>query len=72
MINVWCVRADGGLFADHFMQGGYAGIGWEKVARNLSEISSKEELVDLLVEHWNDIPEDFRDQLGLRPGLVRA
>lgn len=30
------------------------------------------QLVDLLVEHWGDIPEDFRELLGLRPGLVRA
>lgn len=29
-------------------------------------------LVDLMVEHWNDIPEDFRDRLGRRPGLVPA
>jgi restriction system protein len=28
------------------------------------------QLVDLLVEHWMDLPEDFRNQLGLRPGLV--
>jgi restriction system protein len=30
------------------------------------------QLVDLLVEHWNDIPQEFRERLGLRPGLVRA
>lgn len=30
------------------------------------------QLVDLLVEHWGDIPADFRERLGLRPGLVRA
>lgn len=29
------------------------------------------QLVDLLVEHWDDIPKEFRDRLGLRPGLVR-
>lgn len=29
------------------------------------------QLVDLLVEHWNDIPKEFQDRLGLRPGLVR-
>ncbi len=28
------------------------------------------QLVDLLVEHWNDIPVEVRAQLGLRPGLV--
>ena len=30
------------------------------------------QLVDLLIEHWNDIPPEFRDRLGLKPGLVRA
>jgi restriction system protein len=29
------------------------------------------QLVDLLVEHWNDIPLEFRERLGLKPGLVR-
>jgi predicted Mrr-cat superfamily restriction endonuclease len=31
-----------------------------------------ERLVDLLVEHWEDLPIEFRDRLGLRIGLVRA
>ena len=30
------------------------------------------QLVDLLVEHWDDIPEEFREKLGLKPGLVRV
>ncbi len=30
------------------------------------------QLVDLLVEHWNDIPPEFQERLGLKPGLVRA
>jgi len=30
------------------------------------------QLVDLLVEHWDDIPQEFRERLGLRPGLVRV
>lgn len=28
------------------------------------------QLVDLLVEHWRDIPKDFQSKLGLRIGLV--
>jgi len=28
------------------------------------------QLVDLLVEHWTDIPTDFQERLGLKPGLV--
>ncbi|MDO9003398.1 MAG: restriction endonuclease [Aquabacterium sp.] len=30
------------------------------------------QLVDLLIEHWPDIPTEFRDRLGLKPGLVRT
>jgi restriction system protein len=30
------------------------------------------QLVDLLVEHWEDIPEDFKNKLGLKHGLVRS
>lgn len=29
------------------------------------------QLVDLLIEHWDDIPEEFQDRLGLKRGLVR-
>lgn len=29
-----------------------------------------EQLVDILAEHWNDIPEDFRNKLSLKVGLV--
>lgn len=30
------------------------------------------QLVDLLIEHWSDIPPEFRERLGLKPGLVLA
>jgi restriction system protein len=30
------------------------------------------QLVDLLIKHWSDIPQDFKDKLGLKPGLVKA
>lgn len=33
---------------------------------------SGNQLVDLLVEHWNDIPGEFKERLGLKPGLVLA
>jgi restriction system protein len=29
------------------------------------------QLVDLLIEHWDDIPPEFRERLGLKPGLVK-
>ena len=30
------------------------------------------QLVDLLIEHWAEIPAEFQERLGLRPGLVRV
>ena len=30
------------------------------------------QLVDLLIERWSDIPPEFRERLGLKPGLVRT
>jgi restriction system protein len=30
------------------------------------------QLVDLLIKHWPDIPQEFKDKLGLKPGLVKA
>ena len=30
------------------------------------------QLVDLLIEHWSDIPPEFRERLRLKPGLVRT
>jgi predicted Mrr-cat superfamily restriction endonuclease len=30
------------------------------------------QLVDLLAEHWDDIPPEFQERLGLKKGLVRA
>ena len=30
------------------------------------------QLVDLLIEHWDDIPPEFQERLGLKPGLVRT
>lgn len=29
------------------------------------------QLVDLLIEHWGNIPPEFQERLGLKPGLVR-
>ncbi len=43
MTNVWCVRADVGTFADEFVNGGYAGIGWLR-NKNLSRVAGKDEI----------------------------
>jgi restriction system protein len=48
--------------ADVALQAGFPRIG----------LVNGRQLVDLLVEHWGDIPPEFRERLGLKPGLVRA
>ncbi len=29
MSNVWCIRAEYGTYANHFVKGGFIGIGYE-------------------------------------------
>jgi len=114
MSNVWCVRAEYGTYTQHFVTGGYAGIGWMpdvdlslvakrddlyplyrqahpedtsnivigqqvgQIARFLLEIRPGDYVItpstdtDLLVENWEDIPEDFQLRVGLKRGLVLA
>ena len=54
MTNVWCVRAEGGLFAEQFVKGGYVAIGWIGNT-DLSQIETKEELYPL---YQREHPED--------------
>lgn len=44
MTNVWCVRANAGEYAEHFLRGGYAAIGWEEVAQDLGAVKARDEL----------------------------
>lgn len=46
MTGVWCIRADAGKFAKAFLDGGYAAIGWERIA-DLSSVTSRDELYPL-------------------------
>lgn len=50
--RVWCVRADGCKYTEHFIKGGFAGIGWSEIAQDLSTVSSKEE-ISALVKSFN-------------------
>src|SRR5262245_57551698 len=43
MPNAYCVRADYGTFTQHFLEGGYAAIGWNKTG-DLSNIKNRDEL----------------------------
>lgn len=50
-----------GAAADVALEAGFPRIG----------LINGRQLVDLLIEHWSDIPPEFRERLGLKPGLVR-
>jgi restriction system protein len=51
-----------GAAADVALEAGFPRIG----------LINGRQLVDLLIEHWTDIPPEFRERLGLKPGLVRV
>jgi predicted Mrr-cat superfamily restriction endonuclease len=55
MTNVWCVRANGGQFAEHFLRGGYAGIGWGEIATDLGGIRSRDDLYPVVREAYPDL-----------------
>lgn len=50
-----------GKAADVALEAGFPRIG----------LINGRQLVDLLIEHWDDIPKEFQERLGLKPGLVR-
>jgi restriction system protein len=51
-------------------QGAAAEVALESGFPRIGLINGRQ-LVDLLIEHWTDIPPEFRERLGLKPGLVR-
>ena len=65
------VGGQGAFITTADYQPGAADIATEPGFPRIGLINGRQ-LVDLLVEHWSDIPEDFQIRLGLRPGLVLA
>lgn len=55
MSNVWCVRANAGEFAEHFLRGGYVGIGWREIAQDLSHVRLREELYLIVRSAYPDV-----------------
>jgi restriction system protein len=55
MTNIWCVRADGGTYTEHFLRGGYAGIGWREIAQDLSAIRTRDELYPIVRAAYPDV-----------------
>jgi len=52
-------------------QGAAADVALESGFPRIGLINGRQ-LVDLLIKHWADIPPEFRERLGLKPGLVRV
>jgi predicted Mrr-cat superfamily restriction endonuclease len=46
--NVWCVRANSGEYAEHFLRGGYVAIGWAEIAQDLSAVTARDELYSIM------------------------
>lgn len=55
MTNVWCVRANGGMYAEHFVRGGYAAIGWREIMQDLGHVRTREELYDIFRRSYPDV-----------------
>lgn len=52
MSELYCIRADGGTFTEHFLRGGYVGIGWMDLNSDLSGITSRDELYPLVKQAY--------------------
>jgi len=55
MSNVWCVRANSGEYAGHFIRGGYVGIGWREISQDLGSVSTRDELYPIVRSAYPDI-----------------
>ncbi len=54
MTNVWCVRAESGIYTEQFVSGGYVAIDWMRKV-DLSAVESREQLYPLYKQaHPND------------------
>lgn len=58
MPNVWCVRADYGRFAEHFVKGGYAAIGWFDDF-DIATVKDRQEVATLYPAHHPDDTSPF-------------
>lgn len=75
MSKVWVVRADGGHYAQHFVQQGYVGIDWNDLP-DLSGVMNRAELADLYHSRYTssghgaavDLGQIGRFVFDIRPG----
>jgi restriction system protein len=61
----------GALITTAEFQGAAADVALEPNFPRIGLINGRQ-LVDLLIEHWGDVPSEFQERLGLKPGLVRG
>jgi predicted Mrr-cat superfamily restriction endonuclease len=67
MTNIWCIRADFGTYAPHFLKGGYAGIGFVHKS-SLANVSSREQLYPIYRE---ESPQDKSEYvIGQQVGQI--
>ena len=66
MERVFCVRAEDGLYAEEFVQGGYVGLGWLD-GYDLSEVDTVDGLRNLLLDAYPDKP---KPTIGQWTGLI--
>jgi restriction endonuclease Mrr len=72
MSNAFCVRGGQRVFiTTSNFRGAAADVALEPGFPRI-RLTHSRQLVNLLIEHWGDIPPEFRERLGLKPGLVRA
>ena len=55
MTGVWCVRANAGEYAKHFLRGGYAAIGWRNIAQDLGAVKARDELYSIMRSAYPDV-----------------
>ncbi len=53
MPNLYCVRANYGIYTNQFLKGGYVGIGWFS-KKNISNVQTKEDIQKLYREEYPD------------------
>ena len=59
MANLWCVRADGGKYTQHFLDGGYIGIDWRAVS-DLSHVQSRDDVTEKLRKAYPQIASPYK------------
>lgn len=55
MTSVWCIRAEGGIYTEHFLRGSYAAIGWREIDQDLGGVRARDDLYPIVRAAYPDI-----------------